>query len=139
MTINTSNFGDGGLPRLAPDLTFPSAKNSDLIAKEVTGINGSAGMVTALSLTGKFVISRLNFSSVLAETVTIKLTIDSVVIWDASFTASTTGIALIGGVATSVSNPPLDFPIQCNLSLLLEIQTTTDTNVTLSYIARPIL
>lgn len=137
MTIKASSLGGGGLPRLAPDLTFPSTRLDGAGYARVT-INPVGSLTTALSLSGKFAIERLEFAQLLSEAVTIKLTIDGVVIWNDSFTSPTANtVYLLGqGIATSVTSPS---SIQCNSSLLLELQTTTDIAVNLQYIARPIL
>jgi len=142
MTINLSSLihsggGGGGLPQLAPDLTYPSSPTTGSVTYQViTGINGTGGLTTALSLTGKYAVMFLEFLSVVAENVTIKLTIDGVVIWNENFTSSSS-IALFGNNSGANAGP--NEILQCETSLLLEIQTTTDTSVQLNYLARPIL
>jgi len=120
------------LVRLAPDLDFPA---SGATYKIITGINASAGLTTAISLTGKFCITLLRLDAVAAENVTIKLTIDGVVIWDASFVSSNSTQNLLNGLAAGIPQEA----IQCNSSLLLEVQMATDTSISLIYLARPIL
>lgn len=132
MTISTSSLGGGGaLPSLAPQLTFPEDTN---ISGEfsVTGINGSAGLVTALSLTDKWMVSFLEFENMTSELVTFKLTVDSVIIWNSTYSLVGTSKDLLG--VTNFSEP-----VKCNSTFLLEVQTATDTNITLNYRARPIL
>tara|TARA_R110002153_G_scaffold47169_1_gene133393 strand:+ start:135 stop:665 length:531 start_codon:yes stop_codon:yes gene_type:complete len=131
--------GGGGLPQLAPDLTYPGdRKNQNLRTyKEITGINASLGLTTALSLSGKFAISLLRFITIAPEPMTIKLTIDGVVIWNDLFTgAAATSQYLLGNIQAGMG---VSEAIQCNTSFLLEIQTATDTSVDLYYMARPIL
>lgn len=126
--------GTSVLPRLAPDLSFPSGVLSGSIYQVV--LDPSGGLTTALSLSGKFSINYIEFAGLTAETITIKLTIDGTVIWNDTFTAASTA-RLLGareGSANGISQE-----IQCNSSLLLEIQTATDTSVVLNYLARPIL
>lgn len=136
MTIRTSSFGGtGGLPKLSPDLTFPANVSAADGTITVTGIDGSAGLATALSLTGKWSIGMLRFNNLTAENVTIKLTVDGIVIWNDTQSIPSTNFQLLGGVSTSSSR---EF-ISCNSSFLLEIQTTTDNDCALNYIARPIL
>jgi len=129
-----------GLPNLAPDLTWPNDKTSGFGHKTITGINGSAGLVTALSLTGRWLINALSFENMLAESYTVKLTVDGVVIWNAAEVVSgVTTMPLYGVYATSLSNANNEPGFICNASLLLEIQSTTDNNISLLYLARPIL
>ena len=134
MTIKVGS-GGSALPKLAPDLTWPTDMENNVGYERISGIDGSAGLVTALSLTGKFMISLLQFTSILTESITYKLTIDGVVIWNGA-AATGTVKKLLGSKSgpNEVSNS-----IQCDASLLLEVQTTTDTNVVLDYLVRPIL
>lgn len=136
--IPASSFRqEATLPMLAPDLTFPSTVNSSSIPyATVTGINAVGSLTTALSITGKWAIGLLAFANVALEAITIKLTVDGVVIWNSSFTPSNTTIPLIGGNGVGFSG---DISIRCESSLLLEIQTTADTSVDLRYTVRPIL
>lgn len=136
MTIRTSSFGGtGGIPKLSPDLTFPADINANDGTLTISGIDGSAGLTTALSLTGKWSIGMLRFNSLTAENVTIKLTVDGIVIWDATQSIPSTFFQLLGNVSTSSCREY----ISCNSSFLLEIQTATDTDCSLNYVARPIL
>lgn len=130
MTINTNTLiGGGGLPQLAPDLTYPGGP-----IRVVTGIDGSGGLATALSLTGKWAISYLRFINMGSEATTLKLTVDSVVIWNSSFTSGGT-LSVLGSTTAGIS----DIPISCDASFLLEIQVASDADIDLNYIARPIL
>ena len=142
MTIKLINKGGGGgsLPRLEPDLTFPSSLTAFAGYKTITGINTAGVLATALSLTGKFYINALRFEDVNTETITIKLTIDGIVIWNDTFASTNPTIKLFGrtGVDATATNETVE-SIQCNSSFLLEMQTVTDTAVILKYLARPIL
>jgi len=130
--------GGGGLTRLAPDLTWPSSKQSATVTYErITGINAQGSLTTALLLTGKFSISYLFISGWTAEAVTIKLTIDGEVIWNDSFSATLTSENLLGQLSSAGLGP--QEVISCDSSLLLEIQTATDTSITLDHTTRPIL
>lgn len=131
----------GGLIRKAPDLTYFSTKavSSNGIST-ISAINPSAGLTTAISLSGKWAIFGLLFPSPLAETYTIKETIDGVVTLNESFTANTTGISVWNGQSGSLSSAPgLQSAFGCNSTYLLEIQSTTDTNIDLQYNASPLL
>ena len=132
MTIKTSSLGGGGaLPRLAPDLTFPSDKSGISVPALVVVPVTPGVLTTTLSLTGKFDVGLLTYSSLVAEAMTHKLTIDGVVIWNDVGSSNTSETLLDGNTYAE--------HIQCNSSLLLEINTLTDASVTLNYLARPIL
>lgn len=136
MTIRTSALGgSGGAVRLGADLTWPSASDASGGVQSVT-FDPSGGLTTALSLTGKFATTWLElFDLTNSETYTVKLTVDSVVIWNDTFAHSSGALFLLG---YALNNYP-DVPIQCNSSLLLEVQSTVDTSVGLRYKTRPII
>lgn len=143
MTILLSSVVGGGSGfKLSPDLNYISNNiSSSQPVREVTAINGSAGFVTALSLTGKFAVPYLRFGNTVAESMSVRLTIDGTIIINDTFTSTTSGISILGGDSGTFGS--IDFyegitPV-CAQSLLLEIQTTTDTSVDLNYIARPIV
>ena len=140
MTIKTSSLGGGALPSLTPDLTYPGDRVNLNIRtyKRIAGINASLGLTTALSLSGKFAISLLRFENILEELMTVKLTVDGVVIWNDSFDSigSISSQYLLGNASAGEG---VSETIQCNTSFLLEIQTATDTDINLDYMARPIL
>lgn len=123
--------------RLAPDLTYPSSLFTTAPYEQVIIDPSTGGLVTALSLTGKQAVDLLTFEGLpTTENVVIKLTIDSIVIWNDTFTPTAATLSLFGD--TNI----LDFtfsPFTCDTSFLLEVQTITDTAVTLNYHARPIL
>lgn len=136
-----ANLYGGGtvLPELAPDLNFVSSRiTSAFLFKEITGINAVGALTTALSLTGKFSISYLAFSGVVANDVSrVKLTVDGEIKWDSTLTTNIVGtVSLVGGVAGTVTTPE---NYMCNDSLLLEVQTITDTDISVRYLVRPIL
>ena len=136
MTILISSLGAcGSLPQLAPDLSFPANLNANDGVITVTNIDGSSGLTTALSLSGKWSISLLRFQNLTSESITVKMTVDGVVIWNTSLTPPSSILTLLGHIGTSSTR---EF-FQCESSLLLEIQTTTDNNCQLAYVARPIL
>ena len=138
MTVITSGYlqNSGVNVTLAPDLSWPSRATSAGI-EVITGLNMQGSLQTALSLTGKHALSFLYLTNLTAETCTIKLTIDGVVIWNSTFTTGTT-LPLLGNINgyTAGNN---DLIVQVNNSLLLEIQTASDTSIDLAFIARPIL
>ena len=135
--IRLSNKVSGDLPRLAENLTYPSDKTSgDQTYITITGIDPSGGLVTALSLTGKWSINSIRFIGLTPEQLTIKLTVDSEVVWNATFNGGDAGEERLigeGGGGSQISEEYM-----CNTSLLLEIQTQTDNDVQPQYLARPI-
>ena len=133
----SSIVGGGGLPKLAPDLTYPSDKDANATYKRISAIDASAGLTTVLSLTGKWAVSYMALLSITAEVNTIKLTIDGVVKWDTTYTPGTTD-NLLGAINNSQFSPQ-DIINGCDSTFLLEYQTATDTNITFDYLARPIL
>lgn len=130
----------GGSVQLAPDLTYPADKNPIPANKVITGIDGSSGFTPALSLTGRFVINQLSFSDMAIEVMSVRMTVDGVIIWNDSFTPGGTKYSLFNDYGSAAAIETGSEPgFTCNQSMLLEIQTTADTDVTLTYIARPIL
>lgn len=138
MTIKLSSKG-GGIPNLAPDLNFPSSKSSGISTyKRITAIDASSGLTTALSVSGKFILDALRFSSITSpQTMTVKLTIDGDIKWnDVAFSfASGSTLSLISPLSTTDGAAER---YQVNSTLLLEVETDTDTSITLDYQLRPI-
>jgi len=138
-TLNTTinelvdESGDGVM--LAPDLTFPSSRLTSTNYIRISGIDATGGLTSALSLTGKFSVDLVRLNLLTAETITVKLTVDSVVVWNDTFTC-TTALPLIGSPTGDADMNP---SIICQESFLLEVQTATDNNISLEYLARPIL
>lgn len=135
MTILVSALGGGGAGfKLAENLTWPSESQEFGGARTLT-FNPSGGLTTALSLTGKWAISFLElFNITNAETYTVKLTVDSVVVWNDTFASVGTSAFLTG----SSDNDYNDVVFECGSSMLLEVQSTVDTSVQLRYKVRPI-
>jgi len=128
--------GGGGLSKLAADLTWPSTPGNGVEYVTVTGINAMGALTTALSLTGKFALGHLSLQNMIAETTTVKLTIDGAVVFnDVGFT-SFASAQLIGGLS-NVTYQPFGFSV--SNSLLLEVQKLTDTSIDVRYTARPIV
>ena len=138
MTVITSGFlqSSGVNVTLAPDLSWPARVSSAGI-EVAAGLNMAGSLQTALQLTGKYAVSFLYFSNLTAETCTFKLTIDGVVIWNATLTTGT-ALPLLGNIGGFASGNN-DLIVQFNQSFLLEVQTASDASIDLSYIARPIL
>lgn len=130
--------GGGGLPQLAPDLNYPANKDNANNYYFITGIDASGGLTPVLSLSGKFEISNLALHDQTVESNTYKLTVDGVVIWNATRPGQGTPDLFIGGTLNS-SSAATDAVISCETSFLFEVQTATDTSIALQYLARPIL
>ena len=140
MSRDFAPFGEvivqGSVPVLDTDLSFPSSLASGVSYKEDTGIDATSGLTTLLTLTGKHVINLLSISSLVSESITIKLTVDGVIRWNDTFVVSSTTLALLGGNFDSSSAYDIS---SCESSYLLELQTTTASSVTFRHLERPIL
>ena len=131
--LNNLSSG-GGLPELAPDLTY-FAEGTNIASVTV---DASAALTVGLSLTGKYAISFLQISNIAAtlDTKEIKLTIDGVVIWDSTDFNSFTELTIFGSESSSSS---VAESIQCKESFLFEYRTPGDTLTTLNYLVRPLI
>ena len=133
MTIKTSSFGGGGLPVLTPDLTAPTSWIAISKTVKITGIDSTTGgLVTILSIpSGRGYIPFLQFENNAGD-FTIKLTIDSEVIWNDVWTAPATNAILIGGyVGSGLFADAVPF----KESFLLEC-TGTDASFNVNYMKR---
>lgn len=136
MTINTTSLV--GIQKYAVNLDYPSSKATGVNFSQVTGVNASAGLTTLLSVTGqKGVVTFARIQNLTAETITIKLTVDSVVVWNDTYTAEAIEL-LIGNNSATAYSPP-DTPCFFNDSFLLQLQTASDTSVDFDYKYRPLL
>ena len=135
LTLN-SLVGGSSFLKLAPDVGGYISQTDSSISEKIliSGIDGSSGLTTAVSLTGKYAISYLRFSALSNESTTVKMTVDGEVIYnDTRSTIASNQWFIFGGESES-----LPF-FTCDSSFLLEIQTTSDSSVNLFYSARPIL
>ena len=127
--------GGGGFVKLAPDLTSFSDRGGGQYVS-VTAIDATGSLTTLLSLTGKFIVDMLALGLLTTGDIDkIKLTIDGVVIWNE------TGMSVNGASAFLIGTSLSDnwYQLQCDVSLLLQLQTTVDTSISLNYSVRPIL
>lgn len=136
MTIKLSlKVGSGSLQELVPDLTIPSQLVGVGTASRRTSAidTTTGGLVTVLSLTGKHAVGKIELDSMpTSESVTVKLTIGGVIIYNDTFINTLTSLLLVGGGAASEAT------YLSKTSLLLEVTTVTGTVVTSEYIARKI-
>ncbi|MCP4395676.1 MAG: hypothetical protein GY804_15620 [Alphaproteobacteria bacterium] len=138
MTIKLDDFSSGGSTlKLKENLTYPSTITGDI--QTVVVSNTNLGLTTALSLVGKFSISLLNVLGITqTDTLTVKLTVDGDVIWNDDSTVQSTNRALWTGNETD-NHLQARSPFGCDETLLLEVQTSTDSSVSLEYILEPIV
>lgn len=147
MTLQFQTYGIVGgspLPEMAADLNYIS----NLIAPNVfttpylqTGsLDGTSGFVTAISLTGRFSFSALQILNNLSEVFDIRLTIDGDLKWDSShnFLDETN---ILGAIGVAINNATMSYtePYLVKETLLLEVQSATDTAFNFNFVARPIL
>ena len=134
LDIPYANTASGAGVFLAPNLTFPDDVGT--VGYISAGITTSSSLGTVLSLTGKFIVDYLRIIGQVAESTQIRLTVDSIIVWDDTNTSGTTsqlaGLDITSGGTAGSS-------IACESSFLLEMSKATDTAVTLNYLARPIL
>jgi hypothetical protein len=128
-----STFLNSGAVKLAPQLTgFPTRTGVSIPATIVTGIDVSSG-ATVLSLAGKYAVGIITLSDITNGTnITVNLAIDGETIWNETLATSGTNLALLGAA---------DAPefIKVNSSLTLTITQAGETDLTISYLARPIV
>lgn len=135
----TNITGFGSLPRLAPDSSFVSSRGVTQTGETVvSSIDVSGGALqTVLSLTGKYILIGLSIADITnTESVKSKLTIDGVVIFPESTYNSSASDVFFG---LSRSTDTISEGYLVNSSLLFEYATTSDTDITLKYLIRPIL
>lgn len=127
---------DGGVA-LAPDLTFFSTRVAGANLITITGIDATGVLTEVLGLTGRFIINKVTLSGLIANDLdSIKLTIDGVVIWnETGLSSNATTERLIG----SLSADEWSESIICETSFSLEVLMSTDTDIDVTYNARPIL
>ena len=133
LNIPYSSTSSGGGVFLAPNLTFAGDSNNSGYVASTVAITSTIGPI--LTLTGKFILDNCWLAAMTAESTEIKLTVDSVVIWDETF-ASGTSLDLVG---LNSSRGVSQQGIRCDTSLVLELAQATDTSIQLNYLARPIL
>lgn len=142
VTLTEITGATSGL-ELAPDTSYISNLAGSATAGASTyaqtgNIDGTNGLVTAISLTGRYIISAISITNATTQNYTFKLTVDGVVIWNSSNTFETDS-NIFGNIATTISSNSNSDSFICNSSLLLETSSTTDTSYRINYIARPIL
>ena len=137
MTIEVGKAG-GGLPQLAPDLTFPADKASastgysQIVVPVVAGVE-----TTTLNLSGKWAVYRIWYTLLSTEVMHHYMENDGIVIWDDDGAAGTT-FSLYGNEgAANVPFASSGFEVKTDLTL--KITTITDTSVTINIDARPIV
>lgn len=133
-----ANLYGGGtvLPELAPDLNFVSSLVTTTAPYKQITVNAVGSLTPALSLTGKFALPFIGLSNLTNNDLSrVKLTIDGEVKIDDTLTANVNAALIIGSQSSSIQSETY----MCNESLLLEVQTITDTDISVRYLVRPIL
>lgn len=144
MARNFGPFGeiavsvDSGAQIMAPDLdyfsTYTFSASSSPI-KVITGIDASAGLTLVINETGTFILEYLYVSSLtVSDTLTVKLNIDGEDKWNSSVA---TGLSAFHMLGNYLNGAPANFIV--NSSITLHLQTSTDTNISLSYSLRPVV
>lgn len=134
----------GGGISLAPDLNYISdgatiGPADGISFARTTGlVDGTSGLVTAITLTGKFLFSALRIRDNISESYTIKLTVDGEVKWNSAVNLGVSA-NILGGISGALQTGMSTEPFTVKSSLLLETSSTTDNNYRFDYIARPIL
>lgn len=138
------SFIGSGL-KLAPDLNYLTNNASFTVTYQTILVNPSGGLTTALSLSGKYAIAALGFIGLTSgDIVTVELAIDNEIIINETFTLVGTTLSILNcaptGAPIGATQIYIDIPmIQCDSSLVLKIQASTDTGCSCTFIARPIL
>ena len=125
----------GNWIELAPDLTFPSAKATGADTYRTSAVTdySTGGLVEAFDLTGPGVFSHLSVSGLTAEEITLKLTVDSVVIWSDTWTCGTGELLFGGDEGATIAVPEM---AHFATSFKFEM-TTVDSAVSVLYAWRP--
>ena len=130
----SSITGGGGIPKLAPDLDLPSRLTESSNGQETVNVDPSGVLTTVLSLSGKFAIYYMQFQGLpTTENVVIKVTVDGTVIHNDTYTPAVATLRLYAN-ASAVGLPGF----ACGSTLLVEVQTITDTSVDFFWVARAI-
>lgn len=126
----------GSLPQLAPDLTYPKDKSGAQSLTKVVGAVVGSTPTTVLSVSGKCLLSSLSLSSLSVGTLTIELLIDSVPIWNTTFSNTASTLYLLGNINYQF---PGDFAgYIVNSTLTLRLTQSTSSSIACYFLARPI-
>jgi hypothetical protein len=134
MTIEVGGAG-GGLPRLAQDLTYlelGASSSTPYSSETIVMVAGVEKEIFARS--GNYAIGLLALSSLVNESMRIRMLNDEVEIWDSTRVINGSSWALYNsnnGNIAFFAKPP--FEVQSSISLLLT--TTTDLSIEMNYTA----
>jgi len=121
----------GGLPQLAPDLSWPL----DVVGKSYRTVTGSIAtdMTTVLNVTGKGAYEFMQVSNNPATVpFKIKVTVDGEIIFNTTLTSPPVGVTIIGHSTYGTGRWLF------NESLKVELYQPGSTNVTFQYIVHAI-
>lgn len=127
MTILESSLtGGGSLVQLAPDLLALERRSGGGInSYEIDTVAMTAGVEGAvLTLTGKYAVSYLDLRSLVSESMTCRMVVDSVEIWDSTITTSTNW-----SIYNTITDQNFLPAFEVKASLVLYLTTTTDTSI----------
>ena len=93
-------------------------------------------LIVSQSRSQAIVVPTLVFVNCLNENMTVRLTVDGTIIYNDTVTVTNNQIHVLGALSAGIQN---DVQFWARQSLLLEINTTTDTAVSIAYVARPVL
>lgn len=128
--------GESGI-RLAPDLTFPSTIDDPLAGVVVVnGINTTAALTEILGLSGKYAVEYIELTSLTAESAQITLDIDTIEIWNDTFTLPGTSLLLCGAQNVGGSAATAGQPFICNTDFSLKLQMSADASISINFLAR---
>jgi hypothetical protein len=126
----------GSVIKLAPDLNYLQEQSVGTIQKDITGINATGGLTTVLELNGKHLVSALRFTGLTGtDTITVVLEVDGEDIFNSTWVNGSSNLSVFSGTSSGL-HMDKNFLVESNMKL--KLQTSSDTNVSLTYVARPI-
>ena len=130
--------GGGGFYKLAPDLNrISEQKVTGDAYKEIDNIDARGALTTVINLSGKWLLTNAFIYGAGNQVVTLKVTVDNIVIINDTFTVQNFRTGIVG-VQGSMTNQISDTYLYCDSNILIEFQTATDDSVLFQYNARPI-
>jgi len=129
--------GGGGFYKLAPDLNRISEQKATGDGYKEINIDARGALTTVINLSGKWLLSSAFIYGAGNQVVTLKVTVDNIVIINDTFTVQNFRTAIVGvqgGITTQIN----DTYLYCDSNILVEFQTATANSVLFQYNARPI-
>ena len=129
--------GGGGFYKLAPDLNRISEQKATGDGYKEINIDARGALTTVINLSGKWLLTNPFIYGAGNQVVTLKVTVDNIVIINDTFTVQNFRTAIVGvqgGITTQIN----DTYLYCDSNILVEFQTATANSVLFQYNARPI-